>query len=510
MTHGTEEKRFRFSMEFSKSRPFALKREAANALGAIMTDVQGQPRNASNVPAGYTYLGQFIDHDITRDTTPGVEDTTKAGISPVPPDVLRQSRSPTLDLDSMYGASTAGGGASPREPGGASFSFAKTAPTSAENRSLPNDLHRGDKRVLIPDNRNDENLAVAQTHLLWMKFHNEVVELLRKVSSDQSASSSSLFERTKDLVIRHYQYIVIHDFIQRFVDADVFKQVFTRGCPQVLQTVPGEDVAMPLEFSGAAYRFGHSLVREKYEWNEFFNSKANGQADFSKASTTGPNLSLFTFTTTGGFLRENTPLPSDWIVNWKNFFELDPNSQPPQKAMAIDAHLSSGMGNIPGPAGPFNLAAANLRRGSLIGLPSGQDVASDMGMTGKEILRAGKLLKGWSDPQARIIKKFGFHKRTPLWFYILQEGRVQGNGNKLGKLGSRIVCETFRALVVASKPSILVDGWSPSASPLNNGSSEPAGVIDSMSGLLNWTDAQLKSRGKPGIIDPLADSPANQ
>ncbi len=60
------------------------------------------------VPAGYTYLGQFIDHDLTFDKTALMEN---ADISPAD---IEQSRSPSLDLDSLYGNG-------PQDPGSAKF-----------------------------------------------------------------------------------------------------------------------------------------------------------------------------------------------------------------------------------------------------------------------------------------------------------------------------------------------------------------------------------------------------
>ena len=73
-----------------------LQRALARKLANAMVTFDEQPEG--DVPAGYTYLGQFIDHDLTMDVTDVRlgEDVTAAE--------LLQARSPSLDLDSLYGA----------------------------------------------------------------------------------------------------------------------------------------------------------------------------------------------------------------------------------------------------------------------------------------------------------------------------------------------------------------------------------------------------------------------
>ena len=482
MEHGTQKDNFRFIRIFPKLPALVLKRKIAADLGNLM--VSEKDRNDSNMPAGYTYFGQFVDHDITRDDTSGLEDTREVDLLPISPDELKQSRSPSLDLDSVYGKPTAGGDNSPLVDS-VRFSFAKTAQSEGgghSNKKLPYDIHRGENIVKIPDNRNDENLAVSQTHALWMRFHNNVANTLK----DQT--DPDLFIKTKNCVIKHYQYIVIHDFVRRFTDPEVFEAVFTDKQVKIFHSIPGENIGMPLEFSGAAYRFGHSLVREEYDWNLNFNTGNGSAANFKPASKEGPNLSLFTFTTAGGFLRDTRPLPSNWIINWENFFEIKDSD--PQKAKAIDPFLSSGMRNIPTATTPLNLAAANLRRSSILGLPSGQDTAKAMkvpSLTKKEVIQ------NLPSKMGKFIQDQGLDIRTPLWFYILQEANVQNGGKTLGKVGSYIICETFRALIMGSKPSVIVENWTPSDVL------EPGKEINSIPKLIKWIN------GKEPIINPLED-----
>ncbi len=488
MKHGEQKEKFQFIKTFPQLRGLVLKKEIANELGELMVSAAERPD--SNIPAGYTYFGQFVDHDITRDDTPGLEDTREIDNSPRPASELIQSRSPSLDLDSVYGVPTAGGDDSPRTDG-VHFSFATTSPSSGRGNSkkaLRYDIHRGVDRVKIPDNRNDENLAVSQTHALWMRFHNHVADALLA----SGKGGRDLFIKTKNCVIRHYQHIVIHDFISRFTDNEVFNEVFGNGASRFLSAIPAEKVGMPLEFSAAAYRFGHSLVRENYDWNLNFNAMKDSAANFDLASKDGPNLSLFTFTTAGGFLRDLRPLPSNWIVNWKNFFEVDNSS--PQKTKAIDPFLSIGMGNIPTDSDPLNLAAANLRRGSIVDLPSGQDIANAMRVNA---LTKAEMVERMPDEMKDFIQGQGLDIKTPLWFYILQEANVQTEGKTLGELGSYIVCETFHALIRQSEPSIIVENWHPK-DILKEGT-----TIDSIPALINFIE------DREPVINPLEDDRLN-
>ena len=56
-----------------------------------------EPDFDSDVPAGYTYLGQFIDHDITFDPVSSLQRQND-------PNALHNFRTPRFDLDSLYGA----------------------------------------------------------------------------------------------------------------------------------------------------------------------------------------------------------------------------------------------------------------------------------------------------------------------------------------------------------------------------------------------------------------------
>ena len=122
------------------------------------------------------------------------------------------------------------------------------------------------RKALIPDPRNDENLIVAQTHLAMIRFHNRVVDKL-----PASMPAGQKFRRARKSVTLHYQWLIRHDFLPRIVQENVLDDVFTNGRKLVEPTATPVDVpTMPVEFSVAAFRLGHSMVRPAYDWNRRF------------------------------------------------------------------------------------------------------------------------------------------------------------------------------------------------------------------------------------------------
>jgi hypothetical protein len=292
-----------------------LTRERAEQLAVAMTE--GDQPDA-DVPAGYTYLGQFVDHDLTIDKTGG-----SLGES-VTVEELLQGRSPALDLDSLYGLG-------PSHPDSAAFYAAdgaslKMGETGAV-RGLPAfsgfDLPRRDAMpgesgtALIPDQRNDENLIVAQTHLAFIRFHNRVVKDL----SAGGRASAAVFQEARRQVTLHYQWMLRHDYLPRVVDPGIVEDVFTNGraffeVPQQYgqdeprRVHPGDTATMPVEFSVAAFRLGHSQIRGQYQWNAVFNDDETNPRTLSPSTL----ALLFQFSGLSGTLGPTEPLPSNWIA----------------------------------------------------------------------------------------------------------------------------------------------------------------------------------------------------
>jgi hypothetical protein len=373
--------------------------------------------------------------------------------------MLQNFRTPGLDLDCLYGAG----------PGPHRFLFARTEPKfligtasaspDAEGTSIPaipNDLERTRHGVaLIGDHRNDENLVVAQTHLALLKFHNKVVDHLM----DSGTSDSQLFEEAVRTVRWHYQWMVLHDFVERLTEPGIVAQLLFEGRKFYrFRTVP----FMPLEFAGAIYRFGHSMVREAYSHNRVFR--------FSQPSF-GPATLQLLFQFTGlsgdidGELGGMPSLPSNWVIDWRRYFDLNTPATPGfqfNHSRKIDPLIIPTLHTLPGfPAGrDANLAFRNLRRGVILELPSGQDVADEVAAeTGVTPLTSAEIASG---PDGAVAAQLGFDTSTPLWYYILKEAQVKANGERLGPVGGRLLAEVFLGLVAGDKESYLSQpGWTP-------------------------------------------------
>jgi Animal haem peroxidase len=438
-----------FGKMFPDLPPFRPPDDALTNLGLAMTDVP--TAGNSNIPAGFTYLGQFIDHDVTNDPTVGFPFINDV-------DALHDARTPVFDLDSLYGLGPArqpelydpGFG-----PGQARMAIGSTSPVPVPPgvnlpplpTSMPNDLPRNaDKTAIVGDSRNDENLVVAQTHLAFLKFHNAVIQTLPQ--------NADAFQEARRLVAWHYQWIILNDFLPRIAEADVLADVQDHG-PQFFNfdypPFDGEPF-MPVEFSVAAYRLGHSMIRDGYNYNRAFNF--GGPPAF-----TGATLDLlFLFTGKGGLPSPlvpgavNSGIPSNWIIDWRRFHEVEgPNSPLLNFTRAIDTKIALTLFKLPIPsvvsASPNQLAVRNLLRGSRVGLPSAQDVAEKIKV---EPLAPAVIANGADGP---ILKAAGFDEKTPLWYYVLKEAEIVGQGKHLGPLGSRIVAEVFYGLMLGDPNS---------------------------------------------------------
>jgi hypothetical protein len=224
-----------------------------DALVAALRDRLGGLNAA--VPAGYTYLAQFVDHDITFDPTSKLQGRND-------PDALVNFRTPRFDLDSLYGSG----------PMDQPFLYdwsAQVAPgvkllvgSSAGGGAVTYDLPRNEQgRALIGDARNDEHLIISQLHLLFIRFHNKVVD--RVLFDKPGLRGMALFEEAQRIVRHHYQWIVMHDFLPRVVGRGAARAARARRRFYKFEGAP----FIPFEFSAAAYRFGHSMVRGDYTPN---------------------------------------------------------------------------------------------------------------------------------------------------------------------------------------------------------------------------------------------------
>lgn len=448
----------------------------------------------STIPTVYTYWGQFIDHDITANTdrTSAISDVTTEHVVPILPATvvaeLRNLRQPALNLDSLYGdgpsfdQTVPGPDAVPYD--GPYFRLGVVATTNDdgtvppgthvvahdEDHDLPRDLANPDvtqrSGALVGDGRNDENLIVAQLHLAMLKFHNAMVDYVRAHPTYPPEDDRGVFWRAQQMVRWHYQWLVVHDYLKTVTQAGVVDKVLLGGHP-LLHLRDGETY-MPLEFSIAAYRFGHSMVRGAYDYNANFGVGA-GVIPFA------PFNLIFAFTGSArpeAFRGDTTTLPFNWVIEWDRFVDKG-SSNPAHFARRIDTQLAIPLNdmvnqvspedaNLPAPIQAIlkSLAVRNLLRGYQLSLPTGQAVASALGVPS---LTAAELMQGNSDELNGALTDGGFLDTTPLWFYVLKEAEVQANGNSLGAVGSRIIAETIVGQVRNDPDSYLNQdgGWGP-------------------------------------------------
>jgi len=515
----------RFGRLFRSLPPGEWPKEALMALGLAMTadpevddknknlpaaspetdkKIQDDEENAG-IPAGYTYLGQFIDHDITFDPASSLQQQND-------PNALVDFRTPRLDLDSVYGR---GPDDLPYMYDGNKFRlgrplFANDQPTNARDlpRYIDPENATAPRRALIGDKRNDENVIVSQLHGAMLRFHNKLVD------ADPAASFRDIQQRVR----WHYQWIVLNDFLVKICGEQVVKDILPHlGKDRPIWENPPrfaiykyrQDAFMPVEFSVAAYRFGHSMVRPIYR----LNTQLNGGADPAKATPDEVRRGLagrfFIFAGVqhrglNGF----DEFPKQWGIDWSLFFDIGGSIKHGgkarmQPAYKIDTSLVNPVGFLPefskpalAPSGEFtvarlqsiaidpkmnpaNLAQRNLLRGLSMGLPSGQAVARAMGVKpiADEDLRVGKAVvadTAGNKPLVTLDKVFA--DNAPLWFYVLAEAqhefvqRATAPGGKkdeepvrLGTVGGRIVAETLIGLLWADGSSYLrqAPNWKP-------------------------------------------------
>ncbi len=386
------------------------------------------PNNPDNPDhtAGMTFLGQFLDHDVTFDPSSSL-------LSQTDPRTIPNFRTPAFELDSVYGS---GRRASPHlsdrtSPDGIKFLIDEAAP-----KDLPRNSQNA---AIIGDPRNDENLIVAQLHLAFLKFHNAIVDHLL---AGGPKSPGAIFTEAQRLVRWHYQWIILNEFLPATVGQGLVDDVLNRG--RRFYDWRGAVPFIPVEFSVAAYRFGHSQVRPGYIANF---SGDNGQPFLKhifdiNAGHDGPDPDDLS----GGKRARRR------FVDWQTFFRVGPTppdhenlGASPKPNKRIDTRLSSPLFELPigPPNDPQTLAQRNLLRHLTFGLPSGQRVAKEM------------KVEPLGPQDLADLRPLGFDRETPLWFYVLKEAELVAGGRTLGPVGGRIVAEVFVGLLQADPNSYL-------------------------------------------------------
>lgn len=454
------------------------------------TDSEGNPINSTIAPI-MTYLGQFIDHDITANTDRAAPISVIDGdCAPQPRDTVERDldnlRDGSLRLDSLYGDSPGQGPFAtklaglmrhpihrqkmrlgkatpvgdrpplPRDPAAdllrLGFLLDKGEMTEAEVNGLDPALRAAFMRddqinrahAIIGDDRNDENLLVAQLHVAFLRLHNKLADRL----------NTSDFETVRKATRHLYQWLVVNLYLPAVCDPAVLARVVAKKAPLYSaffarhRPADAAKMPMPLEFSVAAFRFGHSMVRDAYDHNRIFGDAEPGTTQLIPLA---PFNLLFDFTgggampNAGGGPRHEA-LPDNWIIEWPRFITSD---QGQRAARKIDTRLAPPLNDMVKEAkGVFrHLARRNLRRGYRLSLPTGQACIQAINATqGYDeqlpVLSAAQLSQGRD-----FMGAAGLDHHTPLWFYVLREAELAG-GNHLGSLGSTIVADTLVGLVM--------------------------------------------------------------
>ncbi|MBU3079515.1 peroxidase family protein [Sphingomonas quercus] len=402
----------------------------------LITDPSLGARNRDNpnLTAGFTFLGQFLDHDMTADPTSSLERQAD-------PEQVANFRTPSFGLDNVYGA---GPGGSPHlydQVGGKGITFL------VEPMGTPGkfDLPRNSQNVaLIGDPRDDENIIIAQLQLGFLKFHNAVVDYVR--TRIKLTAPGEIFAEAQRIVRWHYQWMIVHQFLRKTCGDAVVDDVLQNGGKFFKWS---NEPFIPVEFSVAAYRFGHSQVRPSYRAN--FTGGAGGTPFFAMIFTPTPSTPTDPDDLSGGCRAPRR------FVDWPTFFDFGDGNVKPNKK--IDTTLSTALFHLPGSVvanpdartNPASLAQRNLLRHLTFSLPSGQRVARSMQLP--------ELSRG----DLADLKPHGFDDRTPLWFYILREAETMENGERLGPVGARIVAEVFLGLLQGDSSSYLAQDpeWNP-------------------------------------------------
>jgi hypothetical protein len=392
------------------------------ALGKTMSDPAALAgMSDSSIPSIYTYFGQFITHDLT------LEGVTKKNLgqnlAPLKPTViaatLKNTRSARLDLDSVYGPIITPKGCYPVPRKLDKLSVARASNSKHDGTDLIREPDP-DYAARIGDSRNDENLILSQLHLAFVNAHNAVVK------------SGKSFADAQRLMRHHFQWIVVNDYLDKLTDPKFLTPIID-GTIDVFKGHKG--LFMPLEFSVGAFRFGHSMIRDSYNYNPIFKKVFLDQLMLPEAL--------------GGYYK----LLGEWVIGWDRFVDGGMNA-----ARRIDTRVTDPLSRMrDGEGNQFpGLAALDLMRGYLLRLPTGQAIARHLPLPEELIMTKADFNEvAASDTQRQILKDFDFLESTPLWFYILAEAAHFQGGQRLGPVGTILVAGVLIGLLRADEDSYL-------------------------------------------------------
>jgi hypothetical protein len=431
------------------------------------------------IPSGYTYLLQFVAHDLVHSAIPlsvtGALDADTAN-----------ARRTALRLETLYGSG----------PVGSPFVYAQDKPnderrtklrlgrmrwkdkevdsgcpfrdiarTPAENvtgidRSIPG-LRAALTEALVADPRNDDHALMSQLTALLALLHNSLVDVVRRgepavASNDDLGAAYRRFLCARDALTAIYHTVIRNDLMKRVLHPAIHA-AYASANRRFIDVPPCEDHSaapgngrsawqIPLEFSHGAFRFGNAMVRPEYVINDF--STHDLINTLEKTSANDP---------------VNMPLDSTWIVRWSRFFEIQGSR--PNFSRRIGPHLSDALGHdkiFPAVdrTNRVGLLYRDLLGSAIAGLWSVDAMIDEISTRRPEFMRHSRLLadRDYRVSQIRewLAAEPSYGRLTcddietlandpPLPFFVLFEAMQQPEapGLRLGPLGSIIVSEVI-------------------------------------------------------------------
>jgi hypothetical protein len=426
----------------------------------LITDLALSAHNPNSPvhSAGLTFVGQFLDHDMTFDTT------SRLG-KPTRPASVSNARSAAFDLDSVYGDGPTG---SPLLYDAQDRAKLRIG-SGGQFEDVPRDANG---TAIIADPRNDENLIICGLQAAFNLFHNRSVDRIRSANPD--ATNDAIFRAARQSTTWHNQWMILHEALPAFIGQAQVNDILANGRRWYK---PAKDRAfIPVEFQ-IVYRFGHSMVRPSY-----------------RANLLGDNGGPF-FGMVFDPAQQGQPDPGDLrggssasrrFIGWQTFFDFGDGEVKPNKA--IDTKISTPLFNLPLAAiasgdPPTSLAQRNLLRHLTWQMPSGQAIARAMGLAPLSAQSLAELGQFHAS----------FTTSTPLWYYVLKEAELMAAGQRLGPVGGRIVGEVFIGLLQADPASYLnaKTAWQPTV-PTRSGSPADFRMVD----FLTYARVDPTSRGQ--------------
>ncbi len=448
--------------------------------GATYTDPAAIEAENPNIPAVFTFVGQFIDHDLTFNGANLFDDQTGTTV----PDFA----SPLIDLDSVYG-----GRSYPDDPADTSLKGIITNSdvfnddmsfkllrlgVNAYDVTRWMDATEPDRvgAAYIFDPRNDENQMVLQVHILLMRVHNKLLKLTydkdKKLNPKDKKDAAKAAAKVKAEVIANWQSVVLNDFLQRVCEpdvlAEVLKQIQLPGHGN-LKYKPARDgsLQMPHEFA-IGFRFGHSMLRNEYALNSLGPVALFNNRDLERK----------------GDLRGGRALSRNHVIDWDVFYPK--NEFDAELSLKIDSKVTPVVFDLPESTIPDavktvgNLPLRNLTRSREIDIACGEDLADFFGISASKRLtrlqvepdddahylfeadvdtyaKPDGVGKPPADEPLKGVKDTRF--KTPLWYYILKEAEVLENGERLGPLGSRLIAEVICGGIFYGKDTKFDHKW---------------------------------------------------